>query len=161
MDFLTALATRAAAASAAEQSVARVAFHGILAGKPVRVTDVCHAAALPPAPADAALRALAARGAIAFDETSETIVVARGLSLRPTRHGVTLMGHHAPLFASCAVDAVGIPAALGSEAVVTSCCYHCSAPLTVTTDRTAVTAPAGLRIWAPDDDGRASVREFT
>jgi alkylmercury lyase len=48
-----------------------------------------------------------------------------GLTLKPTRHRLTLRG--ATFFTWCAFDIVGIPAALGESAEITSECAHCHA----------------------------------
>ena len=160
MDFLAALAARAAAVSPAELAVTRVAFRGILAGRPARTADVPDAAVLPTTIAHAALDALLARGSVAVDGEG-AIVVARGLSLRPTPHRLSLAGRHEPLFAGCAVDAVGIPAALTADGAVASRCHHCATPMALTARAGGISAPAGLVIWAADDDGHGSVRALT
>jgi hypothetical protein len=64
--------------------------------------------------------------------------------------------------ACCAVDAVGIPAALAADAVVESHCHGCGTPLTVLFRGGVVTdAPASIVIWAADLEPDRSVREHT
>lgn len=90
----------------------------------------------------------------------DRIVGVRGLSLVETRDRLTLGGRQ--LYAWCAVDAVGIPAALGGEARVDSCCHHCGAPLPVALRDGAVAgAPPGMMVWAVERELSRPLRAYT
>jgi len=57
------------------------------------------------------------------------IVGGQGLTTRTTRHSITLEGR--VLHTWCALDAVGIPVALGLDATAATRCPTCGAPLTL------------------------------
>jgi alkylmercury lyase len=88
------------------------------------------------------------------------VVAARGLSLPPTPHALEVDGRR--LHAFCAIDAVGIPVALGLDASVASRCHRCGAPIALSIADGAVRdAPAGLVIWAAERDPERSLRAHT
>jgi hypothetical protein len=53
------------------------------------------------------------------------------------------------LFTWCAADAVGIPAALGSDAEVETICPHCSAEIAITIRAGVPRADEKLVLWLP------------
>ena len=57
------------------------------------------------------------------------VVGAHGLTLLPTRHTLTMSGRD--LHTWCALDAIGIPAAAGDDALVATSCGWCDQPITV------------------------------
>ncbi len=74
-----------------------------------------------------------------------------GLSVAPTAHRMTLGG--VPLFAWCALDTLGIPAASHSDAVVTASLFPTGEPITLTFrwGRLASCPPGvALQIVSPD-----------
>lgn len=73
-----------------------------------------------------------------------------GLTLAPTRHQLILDGQG--LYTWCAIDAVGIPAALSLDAHVTTSCAHCGAALSVDIDHSEPPADSSLRGWIPSTD---------
>lgn len=159
-DFLEEIERFLASFSADEHAVLRCAFRAILDGNPVTVAALPGAAPLAPAAVDAAVRSLTERGVLVVEPGTGRIVGARGLSLTETPHRITLDGRER--YAFCAVDAVGIPAALGGRATIESRCHHCGRPLRLTVERGAVTdAPEGLVIWAVERDLTRSLRAHT
>lgn len=70
--------------------------------------------------AGAVLDALAARGLVIRDAATGALIAVYPFSGVPTPHRVTVAGAQ-PVYAMCAVDALGIPAMLGRDAVVESC----------------------------------------
>jgi len=159
-EFLSGLAARLAALTDDEAAVSRHCFRALLAGRPARLSALAEATGRDAAGVARAVAALSGRGHLGIDEASATVTVARGLSASPTPHRLRLDAR--TLHACCAVDAVGIPAALGADAVVESRCEPCGAALTITMRAGAVVAaPPSIVIWAADLDPARSLREHT
>ena len=157
-DFLTGLAERAAAFTPAEAAITRHCFRALLDGRPASVGGLSSALALATEDVERTVCRLTARGAIVVEHGAVT--VASGLSQPPTPH--RLRWDDRTRYVCCAVDAVGIPAALGGTARVESRCELCAAPVAVTLRPGHVeTQPASVLIWAADLDPARSVREFT
>src|SRR5947207_395005 len=76
------------------------------------------------------LRRLAATGRIEVDDES-AVIGSQGLTLTATGHRLVLAG--VELHTWCALDAIGIPAALAVDAEVDTVCGLCSVPLHVDT----------------------------
>ena len=76
----------------------------------------------------AALRWLHDAGLVERDTAGRVVGIA-GLTLEPTKHRLVLDGQG--LYTWCAIDAVGIPAALSLDAQVTTSCAHRGATLSV------------------------------
>jgi hypothetical protein len=149
-DFLEGRAARVRSLPADEAAVARRAFRLLLEGRAVPPAALVSRARARETVAGALAR-LRDRGMLALDPATGDVVHARGLSLLRTAHAMRLDDR--PLYANCAVDAVGIPAALSRDAAVASRCHACRAPLTLALRAGAVAlAPAGLAVWAPDFD---------
>jgi hypothetical protein len=88
------------------------------------------------------LETLAANDIIGLDDDGE-IAYAYPFSTRPTAHRVQLPGGARP-YAMCAVDALGIPAMLDTDAVITSRDPHIGEPITV-----SVTDHGTVASWQP------------
>jgi hypothetical protein len=113
---------REAAAEAPSAALVRAAFHAILDGRPPLLADLVRATSVPPAAVDR----LVGRQLI-VDERG-LVVAAAGLSLVPARqHRLTLRGRR--FWTWCAIDAVGIPAGLGEDAVAETTCQQCGTPV--------------------------------
>ncbi len=158
-DFVEEIERFLASFSPEENAVSRHAFRTLLDGRPVTVTELPAALRLPPAVVEAAVENLTNRGTMVVDSNTARIVGVRGLSLVEASHRFTLEGRQ--LYAWCAVDAVGIPAALGADARIDSHCHHCRAPLTLELKGGRVEAPDGLVIWAVERDLTRSLRTHT
>lgn len=73
-----------------------------------------------------AFAALKSAGRAEFDEQDRLLGI-YGLTLKPTEHRLVIGGK--TFFVWCAFDSVGIPAALGESATVTSVCAQCGREL--------------------------------
>lgn len=159
-DFAEEIEGFLASFSPEEVAVGRHAFRAILHGRAATVAELPAAVGLPPAAVDAAVGRLVEQGTMAVESDPPRIVGVRGLSLVETGHRLTLNSRR--LYAWCAVDAVGIPAALVADARVESRCQHCQAPLTVELRGGAVVeATEGMVIWAVERDLSRSLRAHT
>ena len=77
------------------------------------------------------------------------IASAYPFSAEPTRHQVLLPGRK-PVFALCAIDALGIPFMLGEEATVNSTCPACGRPIAIeVTEGRANTDNRDVVVWVP------------
>ncbi len=143
-----------------EVALMRLAFQAILDGRPARVPELPAAMDLPPAAVRTAVERLAERGIIVVEPDTGEITGARGLSLTETAHSLVLGERRR--YAFCAVDAVGIPAALGGAATIESHCHSCRTPLRLQVkDGAVVEAPQGTVIWAVERDLTRSLRAHT
>ena len=137
-----------------------LAFQAILDGRPAPTAELPAAAGLPPATVAAAVEHLAERGILVLEPETGEITGARGLSLAETSHRLILGGQRR--YAFCAMDAVGIPVALGTAATIESECHHCQVPLRLTVkDGAVVQPPQGAVIWAVERDLTRSLRAHT
>ena len=158
VSFLDGLEAYLATFSDAERAVSRHAFRALLAGRAMPRTDFAAPLALAPNVAAAAIDRHVERGTMLVED--ERVVAARGLSLPRTAHALELDGRR--LHAFCAVDAIGIPVALGLDARIQSACHDCRAPLALALARGVLTdAPPGIVIWAVDRDPERSLRGHT
>jgi hypothetical protein len=149
VDFLTGLARRAAQASPLEVALTRAAFQHLLAGRRVGTADLSDETGGEAGPVAEALGRLTERGTLVVSDGE--VIVARGLSRLATNHALEVSGR--PLHALCAVDAIGIPAALGLEARIRSRCHGCRRPLAFgVADGRLADVPPGTVIWAADVD---------
>ncbi|MBI1280123.1 MAG: hypothetical protein GC179_18485 [Anaerolineaceae bacterium] len=76
------------------------------------------------------LATLEAKECIYRDRVTGDILAAYPFSARPTPHRVVLEGKHS-VYAMCAVDALGIPFMLDTDATVHSQCTHCGDAVSV------------------------------
>ena len=81
-----------------------------------------------------------------------------GLSVRPTQHRMRL-GNDA-LFTWCAADAIGIPAALGEDALVFTGCPHCSTEIVVAIDAGVPDGHEDIVLWLPTASCSHVVTQF-
>jgi hypothetical protein len=88
-----------------------------------------------------ALTRLHERDLIRLDPTNGTIVTAYPFSGQPTAHRVAVAGAQ-PVYAMCAIDALGIPFMLNADAQITSRDPVSGAPITVA-------GQAGQAAWSP------------
>lgn len=119
-----------------ELAIQREGLAAIRAGRHLTVTELGRAAGLEPTRAQVVIDSLLARqAATVIDGRVDGIA---GLTTRPTKHTLTIDGDDR--YTWCAFDAVGIPAALGLDAVAATRCGHCGETIVVTF--TAGHAPA-------------------
>lgn len=159
-DFLSGIEAFLQSFSPEEIAVTRAAFQGLLRGRATRIESLASALDLPLPVVETAVARLIERGTMMRDAETGDIVAARGLSLTKTPHTLAIDGHQ--LYAFCAVDAVGVPAALHLDARAESRCHLCAAPLTITlTDGVVTAAPPDVVIWATERDLARPLHTYT
>jgi len=159
-DFLHTIDEFLASFTPEEHAVTRVVFRSLLEGRGIRPEAVAATLETSLTAIESAVDHLIERGTMERDADSGELVAARGLSLAQTPHRLTLDGR--PLYAFCAVDAVGIPAALELDARVESLCHVCAARVTLALSGGSVTdASPGAVIWAAERDLTRSLRRYT
>jgi hypothetical protein len=100
-----------------------------------------------PTPADPAIVAgLHQRGLVELDADG-LITGIHGLSTTPTAHRIIHDGR--TIHTWCAFDAVGIPAALGLDALAETSCPTCGQHLDITFAHGRPTARTDVRLWLP------------
>src|SRR5712692_9184197 len=105
--------------------------------------------ALDQKPVRDALQRLEDKHAFYRDPRSKRIIAAYPFSAKPTAHVVHLPNSRA-LFALCAIDALGMPLMLKTNAVITSACVQCGQTITIEVCRGRVYsyAPTSIRVWS-------------
>lgn len=106
----------------------REMFHSILQGHAVDPDHLAERIGMSDTQTQRVISTVVDRGRAERDDAGRIVAVA-GLSLLPTEHAINLAG--VPLFTWCALDAIGIPASLGCDALVVSSCADCGASLAV------------------------------
>lgn len=98
----------------------------------------------------------AANGRLEIDERGHLVGI-HGLTLRTTRHRFEHAGraHHT----WCALDCIGIPAALSLDATAHTTCPTCDRPLAVEISR-GYPQDDGLMLWVPAPPGGNLMAEF-
>lgn len=132
------------------RGVLRQAFDSVAGGFPIGHDELAAFLRLPLRAISQRLDELEAWGFIQTDKGG-TVAGAAGLSLCPTRHRLTVNSRE--LYAWCAEDAVGIPAALGWNAKVSSSCGQCGSPITVYMAGVQICEPrwtTSVRLWLSD-----------
>lgn len=99
-------------------------------GKPPSVQQLGKTLALVQAAARSELDRLEKQGCIYRDPISKEIVSAYPFSALPTSHIVTFPTGHS-VYAMCAIDALGMPSMLDSDATIQSACAACGAPIMI------------------------------
>jgi alkylmercury lyase len=86
------------------------------------------------------------------------VVGVHGLAARPTAHRVEHTG--GVVHTWCALDAIGIPAALALDAAVVSTCPACGAALRITLDAGVPADDGVMRLWLPGGQCTHLVEDF-
>ena len=160
IDFLDGIQQLLDSFSPEEVAVTREVFQRLLRGEATRPETLPSALGMPPAVVETAVARLVERGTLARDPETGQLIGARGLSLAETPHRLAIDGRQ--LYAFCAVDVVGIPAAFALNARVTSRCHACGRPLALTLTNGAVTeAPPGVVVWAAERDLTRPLHTYT
>ncbi len=89
---------------------------------------------------------------LCLDSESQEIRVAYPFSSVPTRHLVRFPGWDdaAPVYAQCAVDALGIPCMVRQDVSIASSCAHCAEPVAIKIEGGVIetAAPPTTVVWA-------------
>jgi len=144
-----------------EKTVRRAAFLKLRSGQPASLDDLSRETGLASGAVKAAVDALAGKGLAVYDAGLDAVVGTGGLSLQETRHRLRLNG--VDLYTWCAADAVGIPAALAADAVITSACHACGEPVTILLNQGTLAScqPTETRVWVVEADTSRSVSGHT
>ncbi len=116
-------------AQSLDQQVRVEAFRAIYRGKTPSVTELANQLAEPANQVRMAVERLVGRGLMTLDD-DERVNGSHGLSLVPGDH--SLRFNVGERYVWCAMDAVGIPAALRVDAQIASRCFYCRAPVALT-----------------------------
>ncbi|HXH13541.1 MAG TPA: organomercurial lyase [Alphaproteobacteria bacterium] len=123
-------------------------------GRAPSVSEVAQALDLPAEGVLTGLRTLAAHDLLIWAEDETRIVSAYPFSGVPTAHQVFIDGDR-PLYAMCAIDALGIPFLLGRGARIRSACFFCGTPVIVEVHEGALTRadlPSAV-VWLSEREG--------
>lgn len=139
-----------------EQLIREQSFNEILKGEQISIEELSALTKLPPDEIRTYANSLVEKGMLVFNEEG-AIVGSHGLSLIPTDHCISINGRK--LFTWCALDAIGIPAALGSDAGIYSSCFHCHEPIEITMVQGEVQKSSSndIRIWVVELDFERSI----
>jgi hypothetical protein len=101
------------------------------------------------------------RGTLQWDHTRDRLIATGGLSLHATPHQLALPNRK--MYAWCAADAVGIPAAVGLDAIISSTCHQCGVPITIEMKAGQVhhAEPSTANMWVSAGDPSQSVSGHT
>jgi hypothetical protein len=133
---------REAAAHGPATQLCRTAFNAILKGELPAVSELAKSTGV----SSQEVELLIGRALIINE--SGRVVAAHGLSAVPARqHRLTLRGR--PFWTWCAIDALGIPAGLGEDAVAETTCQLCGTPVRVEFKAGEVVAASHpeARVW--------------
>lgn len=137
--------------------IRRQAFHSILADEPVDAASIGRATGENEQAVAGTLERLAAKGAARLDAERRVVGIG-GVSLEPSRHRMRL--GEKDLYTWCAIDAVGIPAALERDAEVRTSCPHCSADIVITIEAGRARSDLDPLFFLPTIDFENVYEEF-
>lgn len=129
-----------------EALIRHAAFRALLEGSPVHRSALADATDLGIDAVDRALASLSQQGRVALDGAG-SVVAAAGLSLDRTRHRLRLGSR--TFHTWCGIDAIGIPAALGADAVAETSCAQCGRDLGVEIKDGTTVGDPGYVAWDP------------
>lgn len=136
------------AGGAPRAAVDAVQYHGLTAllnGTARTIAEIASLSGLGVRDIEDGIEALAEVGRIDLD--GDRVVGVGGLTLTPTVHSLRLP--NAEMHTWCALDAVGIPAALGLTATVETSCPHCGDHITAELDQGSATAAGPVTLFCP------------
>lgn len=137
-----------------EAEVRRAAFQSIVNGTAPDAPELARGTGIGLDVVEDALGSLVRKGEAVVDGENRVVGTA-GLSLIPARHRLRLGEREFHTW--CAVDAIGIPAALGADAVARTACPTCGRPIEVAFRRGQAVDRDELRAWLPTLDCCTSV----
>ena len=125
----------------------RQAFATLFDDRPLSAAELAAATSLPQAEVEQALASLEAEGALEVDGGGRVVGV-HGLTRRRTQHAIVTSQRSWHTW--CALDAVGIPVALGLDAEVRTVCPACESEISLRVHSGAVISAAGTPVlWFP------------
>lgn len=130
---------------AAVEAVQHQGLTSLLDGAPLTATRIAELSELPANDIEQAIQGLIEVGRIELD--GGRVIGVGGLTLTKTVHSVRLPT--AEMHTWCALDAIGIPVALGLRATVTTRCPQCGDSIAVAVDDQAATAAGPVILFCP------------
>lgn len=130
-----------------EERVRFAAYLRLRSGRAVGPAELAIGLAIDTEAVQQAIDALASRGAVELDD-SGAVIGSGGLTLSETAHLLVLEG--VEFHTWCALDAIGIPAALEVDADIVTRCGWCGQQLLLGVERGAVQSDSGLALWLPE-----------
>jgi len=137
---------QAASADPVVAAARRRAFTTLLDDQPMTAAQLADAVGISRAEVERALAKLQTGGALEVDDRGRVIGV-HGLTRRRTRHAI--ITSQRTWYTWCALDAIGIPAALRLDAAVHTVCPTCNTGITIGVHHGAVTSTGKPRLWLP------------
>jgi hypothetical protein len=138
--------------------VRRQAFAALLDDQALTAGQLAAVTALPAAVVERALAKLHGEGALEVDADGR-VIGAHGLTRRGTRHAIVARERRWHTW--CALDAVGIPVALGLDAEVSTVCPACESDIRLHVHDGAIHAEAGEpMLWLPGAPCRHVMDDF-
>jgi hypothetical protein len=144
----------AARLSETEAGVRRAAFRSILRRRAPDRSQLAGATGLDVQAVDETVASLVRQGQAVVDAAGR-VVGSAGLSLVPARHRLRVGRDQFHTW--CAIDAIGIPAALGADGVAITSCPTCGRSIEVEFRKGRASDDPDLRAWLPAQDCCASV----
>jgi alkylmercury lyase len=138
------------------RTVSAAAFEFLWQAKPATAADLVSVTGLSPAIVSRSLRELDASGRVELDDDG-AVFGAHGLTLSATPHRIEHPGGSVHTW--CAFDAVGIPAARGLDAVVTTTCPTCRRTLEIRISG-GIPEESSAVLWLPRSDCTHVRRDF-
>lgn len=132
--------------SADAATIRRAAFHRLRTGACASVADLVADTGLADDAVLVALDALVVAGTATLNEIGEVLAVG-GLSIAPAAHDLLMDGR--AFWTWCAFDGIGIPAALGLDALARTRCGHCGTRLDIPIAGGAPPADSPVVGWLP------------
>lgn len=129
-----------------EAAVRRAAFQSIRSRRAPDASELAAATGIRLEAVKDAVDSLVRRGEAVTDGANR-VVASAGLSLVPAGHRLSL--GEDDFHTWCAIDAIGIPAAFGADAVTTTACPTCGRPIEVVFRKGRASPVDELRAWLP------------
>lgn len=123
-------------------------------GEAPSVEDVAQTLGLPSALVQQACGRLASYDLIIWKDDEARLLSAYPFSGVPTAHQVLIDGRR-PLYAMCAIDALGIPFMIGQGARIRSTCFFCHTPVSIEIRGGLLQGaePSTLVVWSSEREG--------
>jgi hypothetical protein len=144
-ELLAQLGNDCDAPAGAVTAIERHGLQSLLLGEPATVTGIADRSGLPVDEIAVGVDGLIRAGRIEIDD--DRITGVGGLTLTSTPH--TLELPDASMHTWCALDAIGIPVALGLVAEITTICPHCGTELVVSVSNGTAHAPNDVVLFCP------------
>ena len=142
--------------SADEKAIGLASFDAIIARTPASVGFLSQRTGIDSFAIAKAIAHLMELGLLVCDHAGN-VVGSWGLTLVPSRHRLRMFDND--YYTWCAEDAVGIPAALDADAMVTSSCFQCGQEVVIEIEQGEViqASPKNTHLWLAEAEIGRSV----